>query len=107
RGLEKNVMVFTIGDFGRTPRINKDAGRDHWPGAISVPFAGGGLKTGLVVGATDSRAEYPKENPLGPQDVLCTAYHFLAIDPNQEFFSHEKRPIKIANVGKPIKELVG
>jgi hypothetical protein len=106
RGLERNVLVFVISDFGRTPKINKDAGRDHWPGANTIPFAGGGLKVGQVVGATDSRAEYPRENPQGPQDVLATVYHFLGVDTNIEFISEASRPIKICNVGKPIAELV-
>ena len=106
RGMNKNVLVFVIGDFGRTPRLNKDAGRDHWPGAISVPFAGGGLRMGQMIGSTDARGEYPRENALGPQDVLATAYHVLGIDTSREFLSEASRPIKICNVGKPIAELV-
>jgi hypothetical protein len=107
RGLDRDVLVFVIGDFGRTPRINPDAGRDHWPGAISVPFAGGGLRTGVVVGSTDARGEYPRENAQGPQDVLATVYHHLGIDTDMEFESDAHRPVKICNVGKPIAALVG
>jgi hypothetical protein len=107
RGLARDVLVFVIGDFGRTPKINNDAGRDHWPGALSVPLAGGNLKTGLVVGSTDARGEYPRENPQGPQDVLATVYHHLGIDTDVEFEDDARRPIKICNVGKPIAELVG
>jgi hypothetical protein len=106
RGLNQKVLVISYGEFGRTPRINKDAGRDHWPGAMSVVFAGGGLKMGQVIGSTDPKAEYPKTRACGPQDVLATMYHVLGIDYRHEFYDNAQRPIPILNEGKPIEELI-
>jgi uncharacterized protein (DUF1501 family) len=106
RGLDKKVVVFATGEFGRTPRINSGAGRDHWPGANSVVYAGGGLKMGQAVGATDKRGEYPAEKPYGPQDVLSTVYHVLGIDHHVSFLDDGNRPMPIANYGNPIPELV-
>ncbi len=106
-GLMKDTLVLVWGEFGRTPRINKDAGRDHWPGAQSVVFAGGGIPGGQMIGSTDARAEVPKERPLSPEDVLATMYHHLGIDTEQEFRNEAQRPLKILNSGVPISELVG
>jgi hypothetical protein len=107
RGLDRKVMVMTYGEFGRTPRVNTTAGRDHWPGAMSVAFAGGGLRMGQMIGATDARAEYPRERAVGPQDVLATMYHVLGIDYRHEFYDAAQRPIPVLNEGRPIAELVG
>jgi hypothetical protein len=107
RGMLSNTLVLVWGEFGRTPRINKDAGRDHWPGAMSVLMAGGGLKMGQAVGETDAKAEYPKERPLGPDDVLATMYHVLGIDKEIEYFNEAQRPVKILSGGEPVRELVG
>jgi hypothetical protein len=106
RGLSSRVLVIAYGEFGRTPRVNTTAGRDHWPGAMSVVLAGGGLKTGLVVGSTDAKGEYPKTRSLGPQDVLATMYHVLGIDYRQEFRDGGQRPIAVLNEGQPIAELI-
>jgi hypothetical protein len=106
RGLDKKVLVLSYGEFGRTPRINKDAGRDHWPGAMSVVFSGGGLKMGQMIGSTDPKAEYPKTRAAGPQDVLATMYHVLGIDYRHEFYDGGQRPVPILNEGKPIEELI-
>jgi hypothetical protein len=107
RGLERRVLVVSYGEFGRTPRVNPTAGRDHWPGAMSVVFAGGGLRMGQVIGATDSRAEYPTARAVGPQDVLATMYHVLGIDYRHEFYDAAQRPVPVLNEGRPIPELVG
>jgi uncharacterized protein (DUF1501 family) len=107
RGLAQKTLVLVWGEFGRTPRINKDAGRDHWPGAQSVVLTGGGLKMGQAIGNTDARAEYPKDRALSPEDVLSTMYSVLGIDQNQEFLNEAQRPLKILNSGEPIAELVG
>jgi len=107
RGLSRRVLVVTYGEFGRTPRINPQAGRDHWPGAMSVLFAGGGLRMGQVIGSTDARAEYPTTRPCGPQDILATIYQVLGIDYRHEFHDAAQRPIPILNEGRPIEELVG
>jgi hypothetical protein len=107
RGLDRRVLVVTYGEFGRTPRINTTAGRDHWPGAMSVVFAGGGLRMGQIIGATDSRAEHPTARAVGPQDVLATMYHVLGIDYRHEFHDAAQRPILVLNEGRPIAELIG
>lgn len=106
RGLDKDVLVISYGEFGRTPRINPGAGRDHWPGAMSVIFSGGGLQMGQVIGATSDKAEYPTEKPYTPGSILATMYHTLGIDHKQVFFDHARRPMPILNEGKPIAELV-
>jgi hypothetical protein len=107
RGQLANTLVMVLGEFGRTPRVNKDAGRDHWPGALSVLMAGGGLKGGQAIGVSDARGEYPKERPLSPEDVLSTMYYTLGVDQNVEFMNEAQRPLKILNSGEPIRELVG
>ena len=106
RGLDRRVMVVISGEFGRTPKINAQAGRDHWPGAFSVLFAGGGLKVGQVIGATDSHAMHPITHPYSPGDVLATVYNFLGIDTRQEFHDRSGRPIRILGEGRPISELL-
>ncbi|HUY34285.1 MAG TPA: DUF1501 domain-containing protein [Pirellulales bacterium] len=112
RGLLDRVLVIVMGEFGRTPRINQGQpgipipGRDHWGGAISVMLAGGGLRGGQVVGATNARAEYPVERPLAPDDVLATVYHQLGIDPTLAFPDHAGRPVPMLEVGSPIAEII-
>ena len=107
RGMLDNTLVLVWGEFGRTPRINSNAGRDHWPGAISVVMAGGGLKMGQAIGETDVRAEYPKDRPLSPEDILSTMYHVLGIDQTIEYLNDAQRPLSILGTGRPIAELVG
>ncbi len=106
RGLDRRVLLLVCGEFGRTPTINAQAGRDHWPGAFSVLFSGGGLRVGQVVGATDSRAMHPVTRAYSPGDVLATIYRFLAIDTRQEFNDRSGRPIRILAEGQPIGELL-
>lgn len=106
RGLQDDVLVISFGEFGRTPKINSGAGRDHWPGAMSVLYAGGGLKMGQVIGSTNSNAEYPTTKPYSPGCVLSTMYHTLGIDYKHAFFDHAQRPLPILNEGSPIQELV-
>lgn len=107
RGLQDDVLVMAMGEFGRTPRINPQAGRDHWPGAMSVLFAGGGLKMGQAIGTTDSKAEYPTSKPYTPGCVLSTMYHTLGIDHHHVFYDNGRRPLPVLNEGQPITELVG
>lgn len=106
RGMDRKVLVMTYGEFGRTPRINPTSGRDHWPGANSVVFAGGGLRMGQMIGTTDARAEYPTSRPASPQDVLATMYQVLGINYRHEFMDAGQRPIPILNEGRPIQELL-
>jgi hypothetical protein len=107
RGLQDDVLVMALGEFGRTPRINKDAGRDHWPGAMSVLYAGGGLKMGQAVGTTNALAEYPTSKPATPGCVLSTMYHVLGIDHKHVFYDDAQRPLPILSEGEPVKELIG
>lgn len=109
RGLEKKTLVIVTGEFGRTPKIAYAVGRpgrDHWPYAMSMLLAGGGLPMGRVIGATDARGEYPEERPLHPNDFLATLYHHLGIDPNWEVVDRSGRPLKLLDRTEPIPELV-
>jgi hypothetical protein len=107
RGLDDEVLVMAMGEFGRTPRINPQAGLDHWPGAMSVVYAGGGLKMGQVVGTTNATAEYPTSKPATPGCVLATMYHALGIDYKHAFYDQAQRPLPILSEGEPIAELIG
>ena len=107
RGLQNDVLVVAFGEFGRTPRINPQAGRDHWPGAMSIVYGGGGLKMGQAIGTTNATGEYPTSKPYTPGCVLSTIYHVLGIDHHQAFLDDAQRPLQILNEGEPIRELVG
>lgn len=107
RGLHEQVLVMAMGEFGRTPKINSGAGRDHWPGAMSVLFSGGGLRMGQAIGSTNAAAEYPTSKPYTPGCVLSTMYTVLGIDHKHVFFDQAQRPLPILNEGEPIRELVG
>jgi hypothetical protein len=111
RGLERRVMVVCVGEFGRTPRVVRDAGtgvtgRDHWPQAYCALVSGGGSRGGTVIGATNARGEFPKERPLTPQDLLATLYQHLGIDPAHEFTDALGRPTPVLSSGTPISELL-
>jgi hypothetical protein len=109
RGLDRQVLVLALGEFGRTPRVTSNSGRlgrDHWPQAMCALASGGGLRLGQVVGATNSRGEHPKERPLTPQELLATVYHHLGIDPHHAFRDFTGRPIPILSGGEPIAELL-
>jgi len=106
RGLSDDVLVWCWGEFGRTPRINNTAGRDHWPQAMSVLMAGGGLASGQVVGSTSAKGEYASDRIVSPADVLATIYRQLEIDPTQQFVNTAGRPIPILPHGEPIRELL-
>ncbi len=105
RGLLESTLVVAWGEFGRTPRVNKAAGRDHYPNAFSAALAGGGVQGGRVVGATDAKATVPAENPKIPQDVLATLYRHLGVDTATQYSDHAGRPHPVLPAGKPIDEL--
>jgi len=105
RGLLDNTLVVVLGEFGRTPKINKDAGRDHWPGAMSVLMAGAGVPRGSIVGATDPKGYYASDNVYRPEDFAASLYTKLGIDPNQVLHTNTGRPITLVNQGRLIKEL--
>lgn len=106
RGLLENTLVVVTGEFGRTPRINKNAGRDHWGPAFTVALGGGGIQGGRVLGKSSERAERPASDPYGPEDLSATLFHLLGIDPDEEFYTPEGRPIKIVNNGRVIRDLL-
>ena len=103
RGMLDDTLVIWMGEFGRTPKINKEAGRDHWPSAYSAILAGGGMKRGFVHGATDANGELPAEHPVKPDNIAGTIYRALGIDPHTEMRDLQNRPFPIA--GPPISEV--
>jgi uncharacterized protein (DUF1501 family) len=106
RGLDKDVAVVVWGEFGRTPQINKDAGRDHWPPVNFALLAGGGMRTGQVIGSTDKNAAYVKDRPITFQNVFATLYHRLGIDPGTAVPDRAGRPMYLLEEQKPIPELI-
>jgi hypothetical protein len=105
RGLLDRTLVLMLGEFGRTPKINKDAGRDHWPHAMSVLMAGAGIPGGQVVGATDPKGFHASDNVHSPEDFAATLYTKMGIDPARVLHNTAGRPVQLVNGGKPIKEL--
>ncbi len=106
RGLLDSTLVIWMGEFGRTPKINTDVGRDHWPGCYSVLLAGGGIRVGQVIGASDAIGAYPKERPVSPADIHATVYAALGYDAhNIHFTASDGRPIPLSE-GTPISELL-
>jgi uncharacterized protein (DUF1501 family) len=105
RGLLPSTLVVAWGEFGRTPRVNRDAGRDHYPNVFSAALLGGRVKGGRVVGASDSNGAFPKDNPKTPQDVLATVYQHLGIDMHKSYLNPAGRPIPTLPSGSPITEL--
>ncbi len=106
RGLLDSTLVILMGEMGRTPRVNNDAGRDHWSMAQSIIFAGGGVKPGQVLGATDKQAAYPTTDPVGVGDLLCTLFTQMGIDTSKVYYTPQGRPVPIVDGGKVIKDLV-
>jgi hypothetical protein len=108
RGLDRDVTVVVWGEFGRTPKINKDAGRDHWAPVQAALLAGGGMRVGQVIGSTDDTAAYAKDRPVHYRDVLATIYHNLGIDPHGFVRDVNERPVMILpEDARPVAELVG
>jgi len=115
RGLLDSTLVVWMGEFGRTPRMNKRGvpgsdptpGRDHWGKVMSVLIAGGGIAGGRVIGSSNPRGEYPRSHPVTPADLMATLYHQLGIDPETTFFNRAGQPIKIvAGGGAVIRDLI-
>jgi hypothetical protein len=106
RGMENDVVTVMWGEFGRTPKINGGAGRDHWSPVMSALVAGGGLKMGQAIGSTSARGEYPKDRPFTPPQVLSTLYHAMGIDPSMTFANGSGRPMYILDEREPVTELV-
>jgi uncharacterized protein (DUF1501 family) len=108
RGLLDETLVVVMSEHGRTPKLNKAAGggREHWSGAYSALFAGGGIRRGGLVGATDRIAGFPKDGPISPKDVLATIYHLLGIDANTHLHDREGRPVPLVPNGKVLNALL-
>ena len=112
RGMLDDTLVVVMGEFGRTPKLNSGQpgipipGRDHWGQAMSVILAGGGLKTGQVIGATNAKAEHPVARALKPDDVLATIYAVMGIDPETTFNDFAGRPVPLIDQGQAIKEIL-
>lgn len=107
RGLLGETLVMVMGEFGRTPKLNVDGGRDHWPRVFSVAFAGGGVPGGQVIGASDRAGEGPADRPVTPADLANTIFRLLGIDPDTLLSTADGRPIQVNRDGKPIGELLG
>jgi hypothetical protein len=106
RGLLDSTLVVVSSEFGRTPKINATAGRDHWPKVFSVVLAGGGIKKGSVYGSSDATASEPDEKPLTVEDFATTIYNQLGIVADKELMAPGDRPIEIVDGGKVLKELL-
>ena len=107
RGMLDSTLVIALGEFGRTPQINKDAGRDHWANAMSVLFAGGGTPGGQAVGATDNKGFAAIERVLSPENFVSTIYSKLGMDPDKMYYTHEGRPVHLVSDPMPVRELMG
>jgi hypothetical protein len=105
RGLLDDTLVLTMGEFGRTPKVNDKAGRDHWGRAGSMLWAGAGVARGRVIGATDKNGAFVTDRPVRPADVAWTVYNALGIDPSKELLTPEGRPVSILAEGAAVTEL--
>ena len=106
RGLLDSTLVMVNSEFGRTPKINKDAGRDHWPRVFSSILAGGGIKEGFVYGSSDQFATEVEENPVSPMDYATTVYNQIGITADKELMAPGDRPMEIVDGGKVIEEIL-
>jgi uncharacterized protein (DUF1501 family) len=106
RGLLDSTLIMISSEFGRTPKINASAGRDHWPKVFSVVLAGGGIKKGFAYGTSDATASEPENDPLNVEDLAMTVYHCLGIEGEKKLMSPGNRPIDIVREGKLRKDLL-
>ena len=107
RGLLEHTLVVTMGEMGRTPRINAKGGRDHWTYCYSVLFAGAGIRGGTIYGASDDQAAFIKDKPVHIRDVCATIYHLLGIDPEMPVYNRAGRPTPVAHGGHAVEEILG
>jgi uncharacterized protein (DUF1501 family) len=106
RGLLEQTLVIAMGEFGRTPKVNAHAGRDHWPNCYSVVLAGGGVQGGITLGASDKLGAYPDADAVTPADLAATLFQHFGLNPSQEMNDLTGRPYKLAD-GQPIQTLFG
>ena len=107
RGRLQDTLVMMFGEFGRTPKINNQAGRDHWPQAMSIMLAGGGVPGGLIYGTTDRNGAFVTSHSHSPADFACTVYSLLGIDPHQHYPAPNGQPTPIVRDGEPIRAIAG
>ena len=107
RGLLDETLVVVMGEFGRSPIINKSGGRDHWGNVFSVVMAGAGIEGGQIIGSSDKIGGFPEDRPVYPPDLAATIFHLLGIQPNHEFMDALQRPRAVTDGGVPLRELVG
>ena len=105
RGMLEETLVIAMGEFGRTPKLNAAGGRDHWPRVFSVVLAGGGVRGGQVIGASDRVGESPRDRPVTPADLARTIYTLLGVDPDLELHTADGRPVRVNQGGEVIREL--
>ena len=106
RGTLDETLVVWMADMGRTPRVNKDAGRDHWSYCYSAMLAGGGIRGGTVYGASDAHAAAVKDNPVSPADLCATVYTALGIEPEMTLYDRTNRPVTASLGGRPIRDVL-
>ena len=104
-GLLDSTLIMISSEFGRTPKINANISRDHWPQCYTTLLAGGGVKRGFIYGASDKNGMYPAENPVRPDDLAATIFYLLGIDPHTEVRAVGNRPVLISE-GKPVMEVM-
>jgi uncharacterized protein (DUF1501 family) len=107
RGMLDNTIVYCAGEFGRTPRVNNNSGRDHWARSMAVVLAGGGIRRGYAHGTTDTNGMAPATEPCTPDDVCSTIFTQLGIDPHTELQTSTGRPIQLFREGRAIPRLIG
>src|SRR5262249_35768294 len=106
RGMLDTTLVAIMGEMGRSPKVNRTAGRDHWPRCGFALFVGGGMKEGLVLGASAKSGAYPTDHPVTPGALVATVYHLLGVDPELMVPDLTARPIAITHGGRPIREIL-
>ncbi len=106
RELLDQTLILVMGEFGRTPKINPRGGRDHWPRVFSAVMAGGGIRGGQVIGASDRTGESPMDLPVSPVDLTCTLLHLFGIEPHRELVTPDGRPLRLAEEGTVLSQLL-
>jgi hypothetical protein len=106
KGLLDSTIVYCAGEFGRTPKVNRNSGRDHWARSMAVVLAGGGFKRGFAYGATDKEGMAPATDPCSPDDIAATIFHGLGLDPHQELMTNTGRPVQLFRESKPVLKLL-
>jgi uncharacterized protein (DUF1501 family) len=107
RGLLQSTLIYVMGEMGRSPKINSKAGREHWPQCGFCLMVGGGIKGGVIYGATDAIGGYPTANPVSPADIVATIYNQLGIDAHTMVPDRSGRPMPVAHGGEPIWDVIG